>query len=245
MAQKRFIEDCKSGDIQTLRSLDYSQIDIHSHGEAAFRWACGNGYLDVIKFLLTLEPDHGRINIHAYNEEAFVSACQNGHLDVVKFLLTLEHNHGRIDIHAADEHAFRRAACHKGHLVVVKFLLTLEPDHGRIDIHTRNEYAFRLACKNAHLDIVKFLLSLEPDHGRIDIHADSKFAFRNGNFHIRYLLIRRNPEYDWKNVYGYEDYLNELNQIVKCLSTLHQKMIQIRTDILELNVIGIIKDYLI
>jgi hypothetical protein len=36
-----------------------------------------------------------------------------------------------------------------------------------------------------------------------------------------------------------------LNQIIVNLTILHQKMIQLRTDILELNVIGIVKEYLI
>jgi hypothetical protein len=207
--QQRFFEACKTGDIQTLRSLDYSKIDIYALDEWAFR-----------------------------------CACQNGHLPVVQFLLTLEPEYGRIDIHAEDEHGFRRA-CENGHLDIVQFLLTLEPSHGKIDIHSYNEYAFLLACYYGHLDVIKFLLTLEPEYGRIDIHTDDEYAFRDSNFHIQHLLIRHDPEYNWHKVEEYKIYCDKLNQIIRNLSLLHQIMIQLRTDILELNIVGIVKDYLI
>jgi len=242
--QSRFLKACKTGDIRKLQTLNYSKIDIHSNYECAFRHACENGHLDVVKYLISLEPDHGRIDIHTWDEGAFQLACRNGHLDVVKYLISLEPEHGRIDIHAYDDYAFR-CACYDGHLDVVKYLISLEPSHESIDIHARNEWAFRWACYNGHLDVVKYLISLEPDHGHIDIHAWDDIAFTKGNFHIKQLLIRLDPNYDWKNMHEYQKYCEELNQIVDNLSILHQKMIQLRTNILELNVIGIIKEYLI
>ena len=244
MEQRKFLEACKTGDTTTLKSLDYSKIDIHDWYEYAFRWACQNGHLDVVKYLISLEPDHDRINIHACDEEAFRWACQFGNLDVVKYLISLEPDHNRIDIHAENEHAFL-FACLNGHLDVVKYLISLEPDHGHIDIHAYGGHAFRWACENGHLPIVKYLLSLEPDHGHINIHADIDYEFRNGGFHIKHLLIQRDPNYNWKQVNGYSDYRKELEQIVECLTTLHQNLIQFSTDILELNVIGIIKEYLL
>jgi ankyrin repeat protein len=209
MVLQRFLEACKSGDIKTLHSLDYSKIDIHAGNEWSFRWACKNGHLVIVKFLLTLEPDHGRIDIHADDEEAFQEACHNGHLDVAKYLISLE------------------------------------PSHGRIDIHARNELAFQWACLGSHIYVVKFLLTLEPDHGRIDIHAGDDYAFNISNFLARNILTHHDPNYKWRKVKRYESHRRNLNQIVKCLSTLHQKMIQIDTDILELNVMGIIKEYLV
>jgi hypothetical protein len=247
MEQRKFLGACKTGDIQTLRSLDYSKIDIHAYDEWAFRYTCINSHLNIIQFLLTLEPKYGRINIHVKDEDAFRRACENGHLDIVQFLLTLESEYGRINIHAEGGYAFRYA-CENGHLDVVKYLLSLEPDHGRINIHACDEWAFRWACDSWRLNVVKFLLSLESDHGRIDIHCRSDSAFRTGNFHIKHLLLRRDPNYDWKQVngvYGHDKYCKELNQIVECLALLHQKMLQIDTDILELNVIGIVQEFLL
>jgi ankyrin repeat protein len=209
MDQNRFLKACKNGDITTLKSLDYSKIYIHANAELAFQLACWNGHLEVVKYLISLEPESGRINVHALNEEAFRNACENGHLDVVKYLISLE------------------------------------PSHNRINIHAMYEDAFRLACENGHLPIVKYLISLEPEYGLINIHARYEWAFRYGSFQIQHLLIRNYPNYNWKQVNGYYDYCTELNQIINNLSLLHQKMIQLRTDILELNVIGIVKGFLL
>jgi hypothetical protein len=118
----------------------------------------------------------------------------------------------------------------------------LESDHNRIDIHAENEDAFRWACKNGHLDVVKFLLSLESERRRIDIHCWNDYAFRNSNFHTRHLLIQYDPCYNWQNV---KEYRKELEQIIECLATLHQNLIQFDTDILELNVVGIVKEFLL
>jgi hypothetical protein len=171
MDQNRFLKACKNGDITTLKSLDYSKIDIH-----------------------------------AYNEHAFQHACSNGHLNIVKFLLSSEETHRHINIHADDE------------------------------------LAFRLACENGHLPIVKYLISLEPEYG-LDICARNGYIFECSNFQIRHLLIQNYPNYNWKQVNGYYDYCT-LNQIINNLSLLHQNLIQLRTDILELNVIGIVKEFL-
>jgi hypothetical protein len=199
-----FLDACKSGDIQTLRSLDYSRFNTHAQDEYAFRYACENGHLDIVKFLLTLEPSHGRIDIYAKNEYAFRYACKNGHTNIVKFLLALEET------------------------------------HGQINIYTLSEYTFR-ACINGQLDIVRILLTSE----RVNIHPYDDCGFHKSNFHIKHTLIQHEPNYDWKFVVGYKSYQKKKGKMISRLVLLHQKLIQLRTDILELNVIGIIKEYLI
>ena len=44
--------------------------------EYAFRWACHNGHIEVIKFLLEKKPT---IDISIHNEYAFKVACMNVH----------------------------------------------------------------------------------------------------------------------------------------------------------------------
>jgi hypothetical protein len=243
MEHGKFINACDSGDIETFKSLDYSKIDIHFCDELAFLSVCRRGRLDIARFLLTLEPEQGQINIHIHDEWAFRYACYDGHLNTVQFLLDLEETHGSINIHAGNEWAFKYA-CYDGHLNVVQFLLTLEETHGRINIHNGDEDALRYACQNDHLGVVKFLLSLEPERGWFDF-ARNGYLFNNVSFHVNHILIRHDPKHNWQNVKGYDKYCSELDQIVECLATLHQKMIQIETDILELNVIGIIKEFIL
>jgi ankyrin repeat protein len=191
-----------------------------------------------------LEEILGRLDIHADYEYSFRYGCQNGHLNIVQFLLTLEETHGHIDVHFWNDYAFH-TACKNGHLTVAKFLLTLEKTRGCIDIHMYGEYPFRYACAYGHMHVVKFLLLLEPDHGSIDIHAMDDYAFKFSKIHIRHRLVQQDPEYNWKQVEGYKNYFDEVNRIVEQLVQLHQKMIQLSTDILELNVIQIVKDFLL
>ena len=249
--EKAFRHACFGGHLDVVKYLislesDHGQINIHAGDEDAFCnaiWYVGK-QPDITMLLLSLEPTHGSINIHVCKEWLFRYVCGRGSMDGIKFLLRLEETHGHIDIHACDEGAFQ-LACKNGHIDIVKFLLSLEPERGYINIHADSEFAFCFACYNGHLDIVKSLLTLEPSHGLINSHVDNDFAFRNSNFHIKHILIRHDPKYNWKKVYGYKEYREELDQIIDNLTTLHQKMIQFRTDILELNVIGIVKEFLL
>jgi hypothetical protein len=127
----------------------------------------------------------------------------------------------------------------------VKYLISLEPDHNRIDIHAENEVAFRLACYNGHLSIVKYLISLEPEYGRTNIHALDNYAFEKSSYIVQHFLIKHEPDYNWKQVKGYKSYHDTLKQIVEQLVQIHQILIQFDTDILELNVIGIVKEFLL
>ena len=61
-------------------------VDIHVGGEYAFRWACGNGHLDVAQWLVGL----GGVDIHAFDEYAFRRACANGYLECARALVGLD-----------------------------------------------------------------------------------------------------------------------------------------------------------
>ena len=55
-------------------------IDVSANNEYAFKNACENGHLEVVKWLLSIKPD---INIE---EETFYNSCSYGFLSVAKFL---------------------------------------------------------------------------------------------------------------------------------------------------------------
>ena len=74
--------------------------DIHAYDEFPLGWASGNGYLDVVKYLVELGA-----NIHAYDDCAVRYASENGHLDVVEYLVSVGAN-----IHAKDDHVHRKMA---------------------------------------------------------------------------------------------------------------------------------------
>jgi len=60
-------------------------VNIHANDESAFRWSCGNGHMDVAKWLVSL----GGVNINVFDGIAFQLSCKNGHLDVAKWLISL------------------------------------------------------------------------------------------------------------------------------------------------------------
>ena len=83
--------------------------------------ACEYGHLDVVKWLLELNPD---TNISECDEYAFRWSCGNGHLDVVRFLLELKPD---IDMRVLDEQVLFMA-CRNGKYEAVEFLLGARDD---------------------------------------------------------------------------------------------------------------------
>ena len=119
--------------------------------------SCENGYLEVVKYLLTSPELKEHADIHANNDSGFRLACEKGHLEIVKYLLTSADLIQHANIHANNDYGFR-SACANGDLEIVKYLLTGTDLKEHADIHADNDYGFRWACENGQLEIVKFLI---------------------------------------------------------------------------------------
>jgi ankyrin repeat protein len=101
-------------------------------------WACENGHLDTVKYLV----EKGA-NIMDQDNEAMILACKEGHLKVVKYLVS--------------QGAFIEAnslivASSRGNLEIVKYLVSQD-----VDITAQNNKAIILADKHCHYDIVEYL----------------------------------------------------------------------------------------
>ena len=107
--------------INTKDKNKYKTLTLKQLNEV-FIDSCENGYLEVVKYLLTSPDLKEHADIHANNDYGFRLACQNGHLEIVKYLLTSADLKEHADIHAQDDNGFRWA-CEKGHLEIVKFLI--------------------------------------------------------------------------------------------------------------------------
>jgi len=75
-------EKMSLSDPKTFEYLIECGADIHVNHEYALRWACKNGYLEVVKFLVESGAD-----IHVCCEYPLRFAAKNGHLEVVNFLV--------------------------------------------------------------------------------------------------------------------------------------------------------------
>jgi hypothetical protein len=159
--------------------LDKDQIvDPSAKQNEAFRCACKNGNLELVKVLLA-DP---RVDPTAVNCQPIRLAGEFGHLDIIKFFLeddrippfykldvigcVSEFGHVevlkellkdvRFDLTFERNEPIRRAS-EKGHLNVVIELLR----YPQVDPSALDNYAIRLANHNGHLDVVKVLFRNE------------------------------------------------------------------------------------
>jgi hypothetical protein len=79
----------------------YDYVNVFDHDNWVIRWACVNGYIALIKYLLTL-PE---VDPAAKNNDAIRHAAINGHAKIVELLLS----DPRVDPTAADNDALESA----------------------------------------------------------------------------------------------------------------------------------------
>lgn len=321
--QKTFAFAYTRGNLMVLKNLYYKYIDIHALQEDAFNSACKQNRIDILEFLISLEPTNGEIDIHINSEEFLYNAVEAGNLNIIKYLISLEPSHGMFalqsnddnilsevydieilkylislepthgmfDIHIYSEKLFRNACAYKT-TEMVEYMISLEPTHGLIDIHASDELAFINACSYGRIDIAKYLISLEPTHGQINIHAayvdfynnldlhpkaftyaskyghaqivkflfsleathgafnihrndDEAFKF-TPNFQIRHMLVKKDPEYNWKkHEISYQHYQFELNTVASQLAHLEYAFAKTDSDIIDIDIVSLVQEYII
>lgn len=188
MSYKKFVDACVAGDLKVLSLMDLSRVRIHKHNNKIFHRICVIGNLDVLKFLLSLEPQHGIFHFQTdHLEQIFVDICEAGPIYMLDYLLDFSKRKERankkrqrypsqgLDIHYDNDKAFR-VACANGRLDVVQYLIGLELIYGQINIHADKESAFLSAVHKNYTDVAEYLMSLKATHGLI---VFEKFKSRN------------------------------------------------------------------
>lgn len=151
-----FIDVCRLGFIDLAKQLyvHNNQLRFYEYDNAAFRWACCNGFLDVSQWLYDL---HREVYNHDIDDScmtyAFFASCEKGQLKTLQWLLTVCPS---IDVSYLHEMPFR-AACQHGHLEVAKWLIKVKPD---IEVGILNCTAFATACRKGHLEVAQWLFNL-------------------------------------------------------------------------------------
>lgn len=161
--KKMFITCCSYNNPLYRHIYQHYNINIHEHNEAAFRYSCKNGHIEVAKYLVVTSEHECQFDI-------------NTHYNIYSDLSNSQKNRKKIDIHANNEAAFT-FACQNGHLEVAKWLVDLSIKYkSLINIHIENEDAFITACENRRLDIIKWLIELgrKEDFGKINVTAIDK-----------------------------------------------------------------------
>ena len=159
-----------------------------------FCTACGNGHLNVVKYLLTSPTNPA--NIHFSNDLALQEACLHGHLEVVKYLLTSSELEEHAHINANSDIALKNA-CHRGHLDIVQYLLTSPALPTHSNLHADSESPLANAAAGGHVEIVRYLLT-SPEIislGYPNLHMQGDYLFKiscSQRLVLEYLIFEYN-----------------------------------------------------
>lgn len=76
----------------------YPDIDVHWENDYGFVIACEDKRIDVLEYLLSLEPKYGQFNIHADDEYCILCSYENQNVEMIRFLKKLTKTHGEFII---------------------------------------------------------------------------------------------------------------------------------------------------
>jgi hypothetical protein len=144
LTQKDFLftNACKYGHINIAKRIlsivqsNNEDIDIHDDDDGPFKFACENGFEDVVLWLIELYRDE--IDYEAEDNYAFIQAIINDHLNIVQILVdTFD-----IDIHENEEEAIIMA-CENDCTEILLYLISLEETHGKFDLNIKDGILFK------------------------------------------------------------------------------------------------------
>jgi len=139
-----------------IKNVVKTPEDARDNKNHALRWACHEGHLHVVQWLVktfALTANDAR----ACHNSALRWACRGGHLNVAKWLVETFALTAK-DMRACNNAALR-LACSQARLNVVQWLmetfaLTLTPKDARADYHE----VLCLACRGGYLPVLKWLV---------------------------------------------------------------------------------------
>lgn len=180
-------------EVSTFKLLIDGGANISDYGESAFKWACLNGYHDIILYLIMeganyhirgghfmdMACDNGfldyfrnKINsdTNIYNEYVLRKACQYGYLDIVKFMVDHAAN-GHFNylrsISKYNTHDNILNASKNGHLEIIKYLV----ECGYV-LNTNNcKVPMFYASSGGYLEIIKYF-----DEKNVDLHVNNEYS---------------------------------------------------------------------
>ncbi len=162
---------CSTGCLEEIKIIvnDNPSLDLRIKNDECFRNACGNGHIELAKWLYTIcQPD-----IAANDNQSFRFACLKGHFEVAQWIYSLNPN---ITFKNDSYTNFLfGGVCFNGFTLIAKWLLEIIPD---IDVHFEDDLSFRHSCIQNHLETAKWLLENFPD---INIDAKKHESFINAS----------------------------------------------------------------
>lgn len=131
-------------------------------------YACRNGHLEVVNFLIEDCSQKHQIDITTGHNRPIRSAAENGHLEVVKYLLEESSQKSHIDLQN-DQGLMIRHVLARGHVTTLKYFLEDCPDSMNFSINQDNFDGFRAAIRNGHSATVQYLIERCPQRDKINL----------------------------------------------------------------------------
>lgn len=140
-------------------------------------FGCGNGKLDIVKYVLTSPELSKHANIHYENEAALTMACSHGHIEIIDYLLnsTELEDHSSHDIFKLE---IITKAVYDGQLSVIEYFLN-HPKFESQAIKSFNNHTLSIAAGQGRLNIIKYILNNPQLKDFSDIHVHKDCPFRS------------------------------------------------------------------
>lgn len=143
-----------------------------------FIWACENGHLKIVSYLLLpkMRERYPNINPSERNNCGLLMAFKYRKKEIVKYLLSpeIQKRYPQIDPSAKDNFGIMQTYLF-GYVEILKYLLSVEIQERfpKIDPYTSNNNGFIWTCESGRIKIIKYLLSPEVQERYPKLHPDN------------------------------------------------------------------------
>ena len=138
---EKLIIGSKQGIPYAVKDALAEGADIHTGNDLPLRYACRNGYIEIVKILLDAGAD-----VHADDDWPLECASLSGHIEIIKLLVD-----NKANIHAKNDNSLQVAVIN-GHTEIVRFLL-----NAGANVHAVDNYDLKMVKKNGYHEIVELI----------------------------------------------------------------------------------------
>lgn len=161
------------------------------HYNKALIWSCSDGYLDIVKYLLTNKDFPEPADIFFAEARALSLAIQKKHLNIVKFILTSPQLKYKIDIDYSNE--LFTSVCYSN-LEMLEYLACSKELRKNLDLEKLKIEGFKNACDKNKTDLIDFFVNHPNPKYKVNVHTNNDIgfilAYKNNNIDtINYLIF--------------------------------------------------------
>tara|TARA_B100000161_G_scaffold262698_1_gene232922 strand:+ start:111 stop:1337 length:1227 start_codon:yes stop_codon:yes gene_type:complete len=175
----KFLSLCEENDYNSVLNFynNNAKINLRYNNEEAFKIMCLRGNIDLIKWVLKVEPN---INIFIDNNECFNILCKNGHYKTFIWLYIKYCNEKSIN----NIYLLFIETCKGGNIKLVKYVFSIFRDN----IKNRMKEILNFICRYGNIEMLKYIISQIDDLNRFNQETLLESAYLSEDLEmIKYL----------------------------------------------------------